>query len=57
MESKSWTLTVEQDPESPEDLMLTFPDDLMESTGWLPGDVIIWQDNKDGTWTLIKKEN
>ena len=54
--NKSWTLTVEADPESPEDMILTFPDDLMESTGWQPGDVIEWQDNQDGTWTLIKKQ-
>ena len=55
-ENKSWTLTVEADPDNPEDMILTFPDDLMESTGWQPGDVITWQDNQDGTWTLIKKQ-
>ena len=54
--NKSWTLTVEADPDNPEDMILTFPDDLMESTGWQSGDVIEWKDNQDGTWTLIKKQ-
>ena len=48
-----YTLTVQKDPES-EDLILEFPDSLMETTGWKIGDVLEWVDNKDGSWTLRK---
>ena len=50
----SWTLNVEEDPETG-DSILTFPEDLLESAGWKEGDTIEWIDNKDGTWQLKKK--
>ena len=50
-----WTLDVKEDPETG-DQILEFPDDLMESAGWKEGDVIEWIDNKDGSWTLRKKD-
>jgi hypothetical protein len=50
----SWTLTVEEDPETG-DGILTFPEDLLESAGWKEGDCIQWIDCKDGTWQLKKK--
>jgi len=49
---KSYTLPIERDTDG--ELMLTFPDDLMESMGWSEGDVIEWNENEDGTWTLRK---
>jgi uncharacterized membrane protein (UPF0127 family) len=27
---------------------------LMKKMGWKIGDTIDWQDNKDGTWSLLK---
>lgn len=39
---KSWQLEVQEDPENPEDLMIQFPDDLLEAAGWKPGDVLNW---------------
>jgi hypothetical protein len=30
------------------------PDSLMNKMGWKIGDTIDWQDNKDGTFSLIK---
>ena len=54
-EPKTWTVTLEEDPESG-DLILPFPDDMLEEAGWREGDVLEWIDNKDGTWSLIKKE-
>ena len=51
-----WTLDVKEDPETG-DQILEFPDDLMESAGWKEGDKIEWIDNKDGSWTLRKKED
>lgn len=50
----SWLITVQSDPET-DDQILEFPDDLMESAGWVVGDVLEWIDNKDGSWTLRKK--
>ena len=50
----SWTLIVEEDPETG-DGILTFPEDLLESAGWKEGDIIQWIDLKDGSWQLKKK--
>jgi len=55
MGKTSWTLEVQVDPETGEQI-LEFPDDLMESAGWKEGDVLQWIDNKDGSWTLRKKD-
>ncbi len=53
-EQNKWILPVEEDPET-EELMITFPPELLEQAGWAPGDVITWQVNKDGSYTLTKK--
>tara|TARA_Y100000004_G_scaffold108802_1_gene122025 strand:- start:40 stop:189 length:150 start_codon:yes stop_codon:yes gene_type:complete len=45
------TLTVDENG------ILTFPDDILESTGWKEGDVLQWIPNDDGSFTLVKKEN
>ena len=50
----SWTLTVEEDPETG-DNVLTFPEDLLESAEWREGDLIEWIDCEDGSWLLKKK--
>jgi hypothetical protein len=55
MLSKSWTLTVEQDTETG-DLVLPFPQDFLDEAGWKEGDVLEWIDNKDGSWSLVKKK-
>ena len=54
MNNKSWTLDVEEDPENG-DAILNLPPDLLEAVGWVEGDVLNWEDNKDGSWTLTKK--
>jgi bifunctional DNA-binding transcriptional regulator/antitoxin component of YhaV-PrlF toxin-antitoxin module len=51
---KSWTLNLEEDPET-DDLILTFPPELLEQAGWKEGDELIWKDNQDGSWSLTKK--
>ena len=51
-----WTITVEEDKETG-DLVIPFPEDLLVATGWIAGDTIQWTDNKDGSWTLSKKED
>ena len=52
--SNSWTLTVEEDPETG-DAILQFPTDLLEQTGWKEGDTLEWTDRGDGSWSLEKK--
>ena len=37
--------------------ILTFPDELLEKTGWKEGDVLEWIPNNDGSFTLVKKEH
>lgn len=53
---KSWTLTVEQDPVTG-DLVLPFTDEILAELGWKEGDVLDWVDNKDGSWSLVKKKS
>ena len=52
----SWTITVEDADDGSGDLIIPFPDDLLESAGWKEGDVLEWIDNKNGSWTLRKKD-
>jgi len=51
---KSWVLPVEEDGD---DCIVTFPEDLMEQTGWKEGDTLQWIDNGDGSFKMIKKGN
>ena len=53
--NKTWTLEIKEDPENG-DAILEFPDDLMLEAGWKEGDEIDWIDNKNGSYTLKKKE-
>lgn len=55
MNRKTWTLEVKEDPENG-DCILEFPEDLMEEAGWKEGDELDWIDNKNGSYTLKKKE-
>lgn len=41
--SKTWTTKVEEDPETGE-LIITFPDELMDQVGWQIGDNIVWEE-------------
>lgn len=53
--SKSWTLEVQEDPETG-DAILEFPPDLLEQAGWKEGDTLIWTDLGNGSWSLTKQE-
>ena len=53
---KSWTITVEENPDNPEELILPLPEDLLKEAGWAEGDTLDWTDNNNGTWSLKKKE-
>ena len=37
------------------DLLLPLSEEVLKSVGWKVGDIIIWNENKDGTFTLTKK--
>ncbi len=50
-----WTIIVEEDSETGE-LMLPFSDEMLAEVGWKEGDVLEWIDNKNGSWTLRKKD-
>lgn len=54
MQNKSWTVTLDEDPETG-DLIMPLPQELLETQGWKEGDELQWTDNKDGTWSLSKK--
>jgi hypothetical protein len=53
---KSWTITVEENPDNPEELILPLPEDLLKEAGWAEGDTLSWTDNNNGTWSLKKAE-
>jgi len=44
------TVTIDNDG------VLTFPDELIKETGWKEGDVLLWIDNHDGSWSLKKSD-
>ena len=46
-----WILPVD------DDYNITFPEDLLEQTGWKEGDTLQWIDQGDGSFKMIKKGN
>jgi bifunctional DNA-binding transcriptional regulator/antitoxin component of YhaV-PrlF toxin-antitoxin module len=51
----SWTLTVDEDPDTEEGILI-LPEDLLKEAGWKEGDNLLWIDNKDGSWSLVKED-
>ena len=51
----SWTLEVKEDPSNPDELMLEFPPDLLETAGWKEGDTLIWT-VQDGQSIILSKK-
>jgi hypothetical protein len=37
------------------DYYLEFPQELLNQMGWDFGDTLIWEDNKDGSYSITKK--
>lgn len=54
--NRSWTVTLEEDPETG-DLILPFTNEMLEEVGWKEGDELEWVDNKNGSWSLVKKDD
>lgn len=53
MTNTSWTVTLEEDPETG-DLILPLPEELLKLQGWVEGDILEWIDNKDRSWSIHK---
>jgi hypothetical protein len=53
--TKKWTVEIQEDSETG-DGILQFPPDMLEKVDWKEGDVLEWHDNKDGSYTMTKKE-
>lgn len=53
-DSKQFILEVEEDPVTG-DGVLTFTPEILEIAGWKEGDLLEWNDNGDGSWTLKRK--
>jgi hypothetical protein len=51
----NWTVTLETDPETGE-LIMPFPADMLAQVGWDFGDTLIWEDMKNGSWSLRKQD-
>jgi len=52
---ESITVTVVEDGQDPDQLLLDLGTELCEQLGWHIGDEIQWIDNKDGSWTLTQQ--
>ena len=52
--NKKYVIEVVEDDNG--DLVLPFTDDILNVVGWNKGDIIDWKDNKDGSFSLTKKE-
>lgn len=53
--NKSWTVIIEEDVETG-DVILPFPQEMLDEVGWMPGDNLKWVDREDGTWEIRKVE-
>lgn len=54
MENK-WKVELVEDPDT-KDLILQFPDEMMEKMGWTEGDTLLWGKDDNGNITLTKKD-
>ena len=51
---KSWIVDVQEDTEGH---FIQFTEEMLEQTGWKIGDTLEWIDNKNGTWSIKRKED
>ena len=55
MTENKYTANVIEDENG--EFLIPLPEDMLEELGWKVGDTIDWGDNKDGSYTLTKKEH
>lgn len=53
--NQTWSVQIEQDPETGE-LIMPFPPDLLSQMGWAEGTDLSWIDNENGTFSLKEKQ-
>lgn len=46
----SWQLHIDKNG------IVTLPDDLLAVTGWKTGDVLLYIDNQDGSYSIVKED-
>lgn len=51
--TSSWFIDLVEDPATG-DLMLSLPPEVLDTVGWVSGDILNWKDNGDGSWTIQK---
>lgn len=54
MENKSWVVTLEEDDAG--NLILPLSDEILAGSGLSEGDAVEWFNNKDGSFTMLKKD-
>ena len=54
MTEQRFIRTLSENTENPGELLLDLGKELCKQLGWQPGDILEWQENKDGSWTLKK---
>lgn len=52
--NNTYILEVKEDDEN--NLFIELPDELLKQVGWNIGDSLVWEDNKDGSYSLMKKQ-
>ena len=55
MMKNQWKVELVEDPDT-KDLILQFPDEMLEKMGWTEGDILLWGKDDNGNITLTKKD-
>lgn len=55
MEKKTWIAEVQEDPNNPEELILTFPQEMLEELGWKEGDILEWNETEVNAFVIHNK--
>jgi len=50
----TWTVPIVADSNG--ELLIVFPDDMVEELDWNTGDTLIWKQLDNGNWSLEKRE-
>jgi len=50
-----YTVPIQEDSNG--DLIIVFPEELMDDLDWNIGDSLMWKQNDDGSWSLEKRED
>ena len=53
--TNSWIVEVQQDGKTKE-LFIEFPPDCINQVGWDEGDIVIWEELDNGSFSIRKKE-